>query len=117
MARFTFLLSGALAGLAGCQTPPPSGPAVLASLEEPALETLRQTLATAVGRPNARLGMTDATSSVVSLLPPAPTVLEGNSPAMPVLFDLSFEGGACLAVLRDGDVRVRLPDGTCKTAQ
>jgi hypothetical protein len=91
------LILAALAPLAACQSEPQL--ATLTDNTPETIATLTGVLASAVGRAKVQLGPLDVLAQpVVSVLPPPAGPLEGNSPAMPVLFDI---------VLFDGDCYVR----------
>lgn len=98
--RRWFILS-ALVPLAACQSDPQL--ATLTDGSPETIEALSLVLASAAGRARVQLGPGDVTKQpTVSVLPPPPGPLEGNSPAMPALFDI---------VLMDGDCYLRAQDG------
>ncbi len=80
--------------LTACQPEPQ-----LATLTDDTPETmaaLSAVLATATGRATVRLGPADVTRSPeVTVLPALATRLEGNSPAMPTVFEIVLVDGDC----------------------
>ncbi|PKP80807.1 MAG: hypothetical protein CVT79_13585 [Alphaproteobacteria bacterium HGW-Alphaproteobacteria-18] len=83
-----------LAGLAACQTAPQ--PATLADSSPETMAAVTGVLAVAVDRAKIQIGPGDLTrDSFVSVLPPVPGPHEGNSPAMPTVFDIVLMDGDC----------------------
>jgi hypothetical protein len=68
-------------------------------------------LSDAVGRARIELGPTDG--HVLTVLPPKPGPYEGNSPAMPIRFDIEKRDGTCIAVRHDTRQAYDLPGVTC----
>lgn len=92
-----WLILAFLAPLAACQSEPQL--ATLTDASPETIEALTKTLAAATGRARIQLGPHDVTRDpVVPVLPPPPSPMEGNSTAMPAVFDI---------VLMDGDCYVR----------
>lgn len=94
------LATGLAAGviLAACQTTAAVAlrPAVLVDATPEALRQLDRTLAAATGRGRIKRGPGDVTKEpAIAVLPPPPGPYEGNSPAMPVYFDLVTDGKGC----------------------
>lgn len=89
--------------------------AVLDPADDAALSALRAALAQALGRSSVQLGPYEpGVSTAVTVLPPPPGPLEGNSPALPIVFDLVLRDGACVAVRRDRAQSVVLPGIACR---
>ncbi len=108
-ARIVMLL---LAALAACDTSP--APAVLTDASPETMTRLRAALAAALGRSSVTLGAGDVTAvPEVSVLPPAVTPLEGNSAAMPIVFDILLQNGDCYVRRRGTEELVPLTDVTC----
>jgi hypothetical protein len=106
----------AWAALGACQTAP--RPATLEASGPEEVEALRRVLAEALGRGRVELGAGDLTgASVISVLPPPPTPLEGNSPAMPELFDLVLTAEGCFVRRRSTGDLFLLPGITCRPAR
>ena len=83
-----------LAGVAACQSSPQ--PATLSDASPETMSAVKGVLAAAVDRAQIELGPGDpATETFISVLPPAPGPLEGNSPAMPTMFDIVVMEGEC----------------------
>ncbi|MFN7054713.1 hypothetical protein [Hyphomonas sp.] len=106
----------AAAVLGACQTA--ARPATLETEGAEEVETLRRVLAEALGRGRVELGAGDLTrDSVISVLPPPPTPLEGNSPAMPELFDLLLTPEGCFVRRQSTDEMFALPGVSCRAVQ
>ncbi len=83
-----------MAGLAACQSAPQ--PATLADASPETIAAVTGVLAAAVDRAQIQLGPGDLTKdSVISVLPPRPGPLEGNSPVLPTIFDIVLVDGVC----------------------
>lgn len=115
------LLATGLLALAGCQSGN-SGkeanvtvePAVLADISPENLSALRTQIGAALGRTNPDFGPGDLTrTGVLSVLPPRLSDREGNSPALPVIFDLLLIDGACVARNRTDGGDVLLTGVSC----
>lgn len=92
--KYRILSVSLLAGLAACQTAP--SPAVLTDASPETMATVTSVLAAAVGRAQIELGAGDPTrEAVISVLPRRPGPMEGNSPAVPALFDIVLMDGDC----------------------
>ena len=92
--KYRVLSISMLAGIAACQSSPQ--PATLTDASPETLSVLTGVLAAAVDRAQIQLGPGDLTKeSVISVLPPRPGPLEGNSPAMPTIFDIVLVDGDC----------------------
>jgi hypothetical protein len=118
-----FLATG-LVALAGCQSgnnakedTVTAQPAVLATASPENLSALRAQIGTALGRANPDFGPGDLTQTgVLSVLPPRLSDREGNSPALPVIFDLLLIDGACMARNRADGGDIPLPGVSCRPA-
>ena len=92
----------ALYHLAACQMTQPAVPAVMTDTSETSMAALKSTLGTAMQTASVNLGPGDLTqTSTITVLPPRPGPLEGNSPALPVQFTLMIENGDCILVRAD----------------
>jgi hypothetical protein len=113
-AGWAAVLTGAL-GLAACQTAADVRPAAFEQATPEALGVLRQALGAALGRTRIDLGPSDLTrDSVVAVLPLPLGPYEGNSPALPILFELVVQGERCF-IRRKGETELReLPDVRCR---
>jgi len=97
--------------LSACQSVAADGRARV-DMNDPATHAaVTAALSEAVGRGHIELGPTDG--YIVTVLPPKPGPYEGNSPAMPVRFDIEKRGDACVAVRHDTGQVVSLPGVTC----
>ena len=108
-----------LAGLmlAACQHQSAPAPAKLADAKPDTMKALKAGLSPALGRASFEFGAGDPTqTSSVSVLPPRPVAQEGNSPALPILFDLFIEGETCFAVQQGTSTRIPLPGVACRPA-
>jgi len=111
-ARIAMLL---MAALAACDQEPVA--AVLADASDETMSRLRATLASALDRSSVTLGAGDVTAvPEVSVLPPAVTPLEGNSPALPIVFDILLQNGDCYVRRRGTGELVPLTDVACNPA-
>jgi hypothetical protein len=89
-----WIILSALAPLAACEAEPQLATLTEASPET--VEALTGVLAAALGRASIQLGPGDPSlEPVISVLPPQPGPMEGNSPAMPALFDIVLVEGDC----------------------
>lgn len=116
----TLMISGltasCLTGLAACQSAP--RPATLESATPEAVEEMKKELAKALGRGRVELGAGDPTrDSVIAVLPPPPTPLEGNSPAMPELFDLLVTPEGCFVRRQTTEEMFALPGIACRAVE
>lgn len=76
-------------------------PARLGELTSEQKDWLSAQFQDVIGRANIQLAdLSDTSSSTLSVLPPPPGSLEGNSLAMPEIFDLTIEKGICQAQSR-----------------
>ncbi len=108
--RFSSLLATALslplllASCVGAETGASAGersPAVLEQGEDN-LAALKTELSSILGRANITIGADDPfTGSTVSVLPPPPGKLDDRNPSLPIMFDLTIEGGICHLTRRD----------------
>jgi hypothetical protein len=102
--------------LVACQTLASASPAVLVSSDAATLAALKSVLAAALGRATVDLGPGDpATSSAVSVLPRAPSDLEGRSAAMPERFDIAIKDGQCVVIRRETGEAFSLGAIPCRT--
>lgn len=117
--RHTLRMLAGAAGLAlgGCQSTAPAVPAVMISDDEAAMSALKQALAEAMGKARVELGAGDPTrQSRITVLPPRLGPLEGNSPSLPVAFDLMLSGETCFLVRVDTGARHDTPQIACAEA-
>jgi hypothetical protein len=113
--RGVILLAGLMFG--GCQAMAQPLPAVMVKADAPEMEQLRAALARAMGRASVQLGPGDPTqSSSIAVLPRPPGPQEGNSTAMPTIFRLETEGGACFVAREGGGARERVDGVQCRAA-
>ncbi|MGA1343103.1 MAG: hypothetical protein ACO33A_08670 [Hyphomonas sp.] len=104
-----------IAALAACDQEPVA--AVLADASDETMDQLRSALASALGRASVTLGAGDVTAvPEVLVLPPALTPPEGNSPAMPIVFDILLLNGDCYVRRRGSPDLVALADVACNPA-
>ena len=83
-------------GLAGCQTMTAPRPAVLVSDDAASMELLKGAIGEHMGRANIDLGAGDLTAeSIISVLPPRVTAMEGNSVAVPKMLQLRVRADDC----------------------
>lgn len=112
--KYRILSVSALAGLAACQSVPK--PAVLTDTSPETVAAVTQALADAVGRAQVELGPVDfATDTSVSVLPPRPGPLEGNSTAVPEVFDIRLMDGDCYVQDRASGELYPLTGVTCRS--
>lgn len=105
----------ALLGLAACQTAPQ--PAVLTDGTSETMAAVTGVLAGAMNRAQVELGPGDLTqASVISVLPPKPGPLEGNSTALPAVFDLVLLDGDCYVQSRQNGELYLLIGVECRSA-
>lgn len=115
MIRASAPLLGLMFG--ACQSVAAPVPAVLLKDDPAALASLKAALVQAVGRADVQLGAGDpAESPVISVLPPRLAGFDDRSPAMPAMFRLEIEGGACFVVGEDNGSRVKLDGQVCRPA-
>ena len=100
-----------------CQSMNSPQPALLVESDEASIEALKTALAGYLETASVRLGAGDPTvTSTVSVLPPPLNPNEDRSTAMPILFELWVDKGACYAV-RDGHSdKIGLPGVSCVPA-
>lgn len=111
------LLASVAAGaaLAACQSM--AVPAVLTSADPEAIARLKAALASAMGQAQVELGPGDPTqTSTLSVLPRPPGPPEDRSLAMPTIFRLETENGACFVVREEGGARTQVDGAQCKPA-
>lgn len=103
--------------LTGCQLLGAPVPAVLTSADAETMAKVKAALAAAMGQAHVELGPGDPTrSSTLSVLPRPPGPPEDRSLAMPTIFRLEMEAGACFVVREDRGVRARIDGVTCRPA-
>lgn len=113
--KYRILTVSMLAGVGACQSSPQ--PATLVDASPETLSALTGVLAAAVDRAQVQLGPGDLTKeSVISVLPPRPGPLEGNSPAMPTIFDIVLVEGECFVQERQSGERFPLTGIACTPA-
>jgi len=109
--RIMLAAAGMLA-FAACDQEPE--PAVLADASPETISRLQDALASALGQARVTLGAGDVTAvPEVAVLPPAVTPLEGNSPAMPIMFDILLQDGDCHVRRRGTQELVLIRDVAC----
>jgi hypothetical protein len=97
--------------LASCQSVAGDGRARV-DMNDPATHAaVTAALSEAIGRGHIELGPTDG--YIVTVLPPKPGPYEGNSPAMPIRFDIEKRDETCVAVRHDTGKAYPLPGVTC----
>lgn len=107
MSRFSVLLGiGVVFISGGCTTTKAPQPALLETADAGSMMAIEARLADAMGRARVQLGPMDLTAnSVIPVLPPGLSSVEGRSTVTPVLFDLMIDGGQCILVRRNtGDI-------------
>lgn len=109
----TFFILAILA-LAACQTGGKSLPAVLYDTKPASVEALRIALAKALNKNNVELGPSNLSSSTISVLPPRPSIHEGRSLVIPIIFDLAIQGPNCVAIRRDTNEIYKLKGVSCR---
>jgi len=86
----------ALFGLASCQNMTAPQPAVLVQNDTESITLIKQALSEYLGRAQINLGAGDLTQqSFVTVLPPRVTAMEGNSVAIPQIYELQYGNGLC----------------------
>jgi hypothetical protein len=112
--RRTILLVAVL--LAACQTTEEEmTPAVLADASPETMAAVKAALAGHLGQSRIEIGAGDPTrESVIAILPPRPNELEGNSVAMPVMFDILTDGKACFLRTRADSEMILLDGVACQ---
>lgn len=94
--RLAASLAIAALGLAGCQTMTAPRPAVLVSDDAASMALLKDAISEHLGRAKVELGAGDLTAqSMISVLPPRVTAIEGNSVAMPRTLELRVRDTDC----------------------
>lgn len=93
-------------------------PARLGELTSEQNDWLRAQLQEVIGRANIQLAeIADPSRATISVLPPPPGSLEGNSLAMPEIFDLTIENGICLARSRRTGKTLSLTGLPCQAVE
>ncbi|MGV6820037.1 MAG: hypothetical protein ACWA5T_06010 [Parvularcula sp.] len=101
--------------LTACASSPEPTPAVLLNADAETMSQVKATLSKATGQARIRLGAGDPTkSSVLSALPPGPTSLEGNSPALPEVFEIVRIRDRCALKRRKDGMLFPLEGIACK---
>jgi len=98
--------------LASCQSLAGDGRARVDLDDDATRSAVTAVLSRAVGRAHVQLGPSDG--HVLTVLPPKPGPYEGNSPAMPIRFDIERRGQTCVAVRYDTGQAYDLPGVTCR---
>ena len=106
-----------LLSLTACQTLPAGGTATVDMSDAQTRAVVMSVLAGAMHRAQVTLGPTDAHTAVITVLPPPPGPLEGNSPALPVRFDIAQQNGRCVVVRHDTGEAFVLPGVACKVGE
>lgn len=114
--KFRILSVALLTGLAACDTAP--RPAVLTDTSPETVAAVKGVLAAALGRAQIELGAGDLTQDpVISVLPPRPGPHEGNSPAVPALFDIVLMNGDCYVQERASGEMFSLTGIECRSVR
>ena len=111
------LILGLAASAGACQTTggAPLRTAILLESDEQTRALLVKTIEDLVGSGRITLGPVDLTrDSLISVLPPQPGPYEGNSPAMPIYYDLVTDGKTCSVRERAGGKTHPLPGVACR---
>ncbi|MEM7739683.1 MAG: hypothetical protein AAF225_02650 [Pseudomonadota bacterium] len=101
-----------MTALGACVSPCGEGakPAVLALGPDDSLAGVIAVLAPVEGRSSLALGPPDPrTQPIVTILPPALTSNETRSTALPTVYDIALENGACALTRRADDLQIALP--------
>ena len=102
--------------LGACQAM--ASPAVLTSGDAASVDRLKAALGKALGRTRIELGPSDpAQSSTISVLPLPPAPQDDRSLAMPTIFRLEIENGACVLVREDSGARYPAGGVACRAAK
>jgi len=108
---------GVAVGIAGCHivsTDPPR-PALLVTDSPAARETITKVLLSATREGVVSVGTSDLSKDpVIVVQPPRPSPYEGNSPAVPVYFDLVTDGKRCFVRERPTGKTHPLPGVSCR---
>jgi hypothetical protein len=109
-----FLSAAMLSG--GCQAM--AAPAVLTSGDAAAVDRLKAALGKAMGRTRIDLGPGDPTqTSTIAVLPLPLIPQDDRSLALPTIFRLEIENGACVLVREDTGMRYPAEGVDCKAAK
>ena len=113
--KYRILSVSLLVGVSACQGTPK--PAVLTDTSPETMATVTGVLAAAVDRAQIELGAGDPTrDTFVSVLPPPPGPMEGNSPALPSVFDIILMDGDCYVQDRTTGTMYPLTGVECRSA-
>lgn len=113
--KYRILSVSLLVGVSACQGTPK--PAVLTDASPETMATVTGVLAAAVDRAQIELGAGDPTrDTFVSVLPPPPGPMEGNSPALPAVFDIILMDGDCYVQDRTTGTMYPLTGVECRSA-
>ena len=111
------LLLGSAMSLAGCHTVATAAPrpAVLVEDSPTARETIKKVLLAATREGVVSFGQSDLSKDpLIVVQPPRLSPYEGNSPAMPIYYDLVTDGKTCSVRERAGGKTHPLPGVTCR---
>lgn len=108
---------GLALGISGCHTVAGDAPrqAVLVADDAKARETITQVLLGATREGRVSFGQSDLTKDPLIVVQPPPlSPYEGNSPAVPVYYDLVTDGRRCFLRERKSGKTHALPGVTCR---
>ena len=111
------LLLGSAMSLAGCHTVATAAPrpAVLVEDSPAARETIKKVLLAATREGVVSFGQSNLSKDpLIVVQPPRLSPYEGNSPAMPIYYDLVTDGKTCSVRERAGGKTHPLPGVTCR---
>ena len=111
------LLLGSAMSLAGCHTVATAAPrpAVLVEDSPAARETIKKVLLAATREGVVSFGQSDLSKDpLIVVQPPRLSPYEGNSPAMPIYYDLVTDGKTCSVRERSGGKTHPLPGVACR---
>ena len=111
------VLSALMIGPAGCHTVENSGqrPAVLVADTPEARDAIKTVVLSATRDGQVSFAGSDlGRAPVIVVQPPPPSPFEGNSPALPVYFDLMTDGTDCFARERRTGALHPLPGVACR---
>ncbi|MEM1087437.1 MAG: hypothetical protein AAGH90_06885 [Pseudomonadota bacterium] len=115
MMRLRYSLTAIPVLFAGCQTGAVQAtPAYLADTSPEAVFLLPGQVAEALTETNVKLGpLSETEPSVITVLPPQGTALQGNNPALPRVFDLVLNEDRCFLKERASGETFALSDVSC----
>ncbi|MFM7625962.1 MAG: hypothetical protein ACKO7G_05740 [Gammaproteobacteria bacterium] len=111
------LALGVMLGVAGCHTVAGAAPrrAVLVAYDPTAREAITCVLLPVSRQGRVSFGQSDLSKEpLIVVQPPPPAPYEGNSPAVPVYYDLVTDGKRCFLLERGTDKTHALPGVGCR---